>query len=84
MQDPTREEMRTALAEHAQLVEADEGDIEEAIYWFAADWHGGQASNLYEALCASPYTPSPIASRVEPDTAAEYLYTLLHCIYTRP
>jgi hypothetical protein len=32
-------------------------DIEEAIYWFAAAYHGGQWTNLYAALSTSDYTP---------------------------
>jgi hypothetical protein len=32
-------------------------DIEDAAYWLAAHHHGGQASNLYAALSASPYRP---------------------------
>jgi hypothetical protein len=53
LSDPTRDEMLTALAGAG----ADEFDIEAAIYWFAADWHGGQWSNLYSALSTSPYRP---------------------------
>ena len=49
--DPTRDEMLTALAG------ADEFEVEAAIYWFAADWHGGQSSNLYSALSTSRYRP---------------------------
>lgn len=52
MGDPTRGEMLSALAGHG-----DEFEIEEAIYWVASDYHGGQSSNLYAALCASPYKP---------------------------
>jgi hypothetical protein len=52
--DPTIEEMRRALSE------ADEWEREAAIYWFASDYHGGQWSNLYAALCASQYQPSMI------------------------
>jgi hypothetical protein len=40
--------------------EFDEIDREGAIYWFAADYHSGQWSNLYEALSTSPYSPGPI------------------------
>jgi hypothetical protein len=34
-------------------------DIEEAAYWIAADYHGGQWSSLYSALSTSPYSPGP-------------------------
>lgn len=43
---------RDADGEHAS--------IEVAIYWYALLNHGGQASNLYAALCASEYKPGPI------------------------
>ena len=64
MQDPTREEMIEFLQAFPFISECDDFDIEEAIYWFAHSWHGGQASNLYEALSTSDYTPSPIASYI--------------------
>ena len=57
--DPTIEAMRAFLTD--QFGEADEFDREQAIYWFASDYHGGQWSNLYAALCASPFKPGPIA-----------------------
>jgi hypothetical protein len=61
MQDPTANEMRAYLAERQPWDgETDPDiDVEEAIYWFAADHHGGQGSNLYSALSQSPYKPSP-------------------------
>ncbi len=37
--------------------QVDDFDIHEAIYWFAADYHGGQGSDLYEALSCSPFQP---------------------------
>lgn len=59
--DPTREEMLAHLASLPFAREFEEFDREEALYWFASDWHGGQWSNLYAALCASPFHPSPLA-----------------------
>ena len=35
-------------------------DMEAAIYWFASDWHNGQASELYSVLSTSQYHPSPL------------------------
>ena len=52
--DPTIEEMRSLLA---TIPGADAFDREGAIYWFAADYHGGQGSNLYSALSRSQYRP---------------------------
>lgn len=54
--DPTHDEMVEYLT--AQGCE-DEFDREEAIYWFAYAWHGGQWSNLYSALSTSSYSPGP-------------------------
>ena len=53
--DPTITEMRQALAK--DMPELDDFDREAAIWWFAADYHGGQWSNLYAALSASQYRP---------------------------
>ncbi len=61
MQDPTREEMLEFLNACPFADEQDEFDREEAIYWFASNYHGGQSSNLYSALSTSPYNPGPIA-----------------------
>lgn len=61
MQDPTHAEMYSFLETQACGGEDIRFDIEEAIYWFASDWHGGQWSNLYAALCNSEYTPSQLS-----------------------
>jgi len=42
-------------------------EVEEAAYWAAVHCHGGQGSNLYTALCASPYSPGPSASDLPDD-----------------
>lgn len=57
--DPTRQEMLDALRDEVGTDEELKLACEEAIWWFANDYHGGQWSNLYAALCASPYIPSP-------------------------
>jgi hypothetical protein len=57
--DPTVSEMRAFLRQID--CEADEFDVEGAIYWFSSDWHGGQWSNLYSALSTSDYRPGPCA-----------------------
>ena len=71
--DPSRQEM----IEHIKGVygrEADRFDIEEAIYWFANDYHGGQGSNLYSALSTSEYRPGRISSGPEEGSMAEMIY----------
>jgi hypothetical protein len=73
-QDPTREEMITFLQTWPFINEADEFDIEEALYWFASDWHSGQWSNLYSVLSTSEYQPSPIASGIDKDSMSYQLY----------
>jgi hypothetical protein len=60
--DPTTKEMLDYLS--PLLPEAYEADLHEAIYWFAADYHGGQWSNLYSALCSALFRPGPIAKHV--------------------
>lgn len=39
-------------------------DKEEAIYWFASDWHGGQWSELYSVLSTSEFHPSVFDNHV--------------------
>jgi hypothetical protein len=80
--DPTREEMVTFCDGIAIDPTSDEFDYEEAIYWFANDYHGGQWSNLYSALSTSPFKPSPIASGVSSDGMAKWFYDELVRNYT--
>jgi hypothetical protein len=71
--DPSRQEM----IEHIKGVygrDADRFDIEEAIYWFANDYHGGQASNLYSALSTSEYRPGQMSSGPEEGSMSEMIY----------
>jgi hypothetical protein len=53
-----------------------EFEREEAIYWFATHNHGGQNSNLYEALCTSQFKPSILSNGPEEGLARE-LYDLM-------
>ena len=64
MNDPTLSEMQTLLYTNAgeQGMEGTNPDLESAIYWYASDYHSGQASNLYSAVNQSPYQPGPIES----------------------
>jgi hypothetical protein len=62
MNDPTHREMFDYLAAQAGGEEDVRFNIEEAIYWFASHYHGGQWSNLYSALSTSEFTPSPISN----------------------
>lgn len=82
IKDPTREEMLAFLASLPFASDHDEFDHEEAIYWFASDWHNGQWSNLYSALCTSPYKPGPLANGPEPGGAGAMLYVDLEQEYT--
>lgn len=76
--DPTREEMLTFLERTFGTPghEFDLFDYESAIYWFANDHHSGQWSNLYAALCASPYNPGRAQCGVE-EGGAEFCYAAL-------
>ena len=60
--DPTRDEMLTACAAVDPNMAPTDFEVEEAIYWFACDYHAGQWSNLYEALCSSPFSPGVLAN----------------------
>lgn len=61
MRDPTRDDMLDIIVHTARMFECSDFDIEEAIYWFANDWHDGQGSNLYSALSTSEFKPGPRA-----------------------
>lgn len=71
--EPTHDEMVAFLKPHAAMYEADDFDIEEAIYWFANDYHGGQDSTLYSVLSTSEFCPGPLADGPQDD----FLYRLL-------
>ena len=74
--DPTRDEMLEYLTSFTNPLETDEFDREEALYWFASDYHGGQWSNLYAALCDSLFHPGPMASGPQ-SYASGHLYNEL-------
>jgi hypothetical protein len=76
MNDPTQPEMNAFLREQFGS-EIDDFDIAEATYWFATNWHGGQWSNLYSALCTSLFQPGPISNGPEPESLAAYAYEAL-------
>ena len=64
--DATIDEMRDFLKKYWSH-EDDAFEIEEAMYWFAADYHGGQGSNLYAALSLSEFTPGLLANGPQSD-----------------
>jgi hypothetical protein len=76
--DPTRQEMLDFLTPLlGGSTEADEFDMEEAIYWYAHDYHGGQWSNLYSVLSTSPFKPGAYSTGLHDFSAALDLYTEL-------
>jgi len=79
--DPTRAEMVKSLVRAFRAPRWDRAnwkfDIEAAIYWFSSNWHGGQWSNLYAALCMSPYKPGPMCREPERDSAQVDMYAHL-------
>jgi len=60
----------------------DEDEAHVAIYWFLHDFHQGQWSKEYRALCSSPYKPGACRNSVrgEGDTAEMY-YDHLVALY---
>jgi len=81
MTDPTREEIEVALRNLPELWDDEiskEFDVEEGIYWFASDWHGGQYSNLYSVLSTSKYRPGINTNGCNPEESSSYVvYELL-------
>lgn len=71
--DPTLQEMQDYLRS-TWGDELDDMDRESAIYWFAAHYHSGQSSNLYEATCLSEYCPGPSESGPDSEGLALMAY----------
>jgi hypothetical protein len=71
----THEEMVAYLRE--VMPEAEDFDIEQAIYWYCADNHAGQWSDLYRVLCESEYTPGYFERGCDPDDMSGHCYDAL-------
>ena len=71
--------MREAIDQYLddEFPEADQWDREEAIYWYATEWHGGQRHPLYAVLCASPFNPGPLSRGPESEMAEIILAALV-------
>jgi len=84
MLDPTREELIAFLQDHYSETTCEPieygphseatWDIEEAAYWLASNFHGGQWSSLYAALSTSPFSPGASANGPEYGADASLLY----------
>lgn len=84
MGDPTRDEMVAELKREFLESDDDGGHLfnrEQAIYWFASDWHHGEASNLYSALSASDYRPGPSENGCEGYEEAAVMYAHLETAF---
>ncbi len=49
--------------------------IAEGCYWFCADYHTGQSSELYELLCKNEFHPGPMVNK--PEYPASDIYSFL-------
>lgn len=67
--DPTKKEMMDFLAQEFSPEEQYDFAAEEAIYWFANNWHSGQNSNLYSVLSTSPFKPGRLQSGIDLEDA---------------
>ena len=76
MKDPAYDDMVDFLRKEFPGESEEDFELasEEAIYWFASDWYGGQWSNLYSALSTSQYHPGMMADGVTEGTMAEEMY----------
>ena len=74
--DPTKKELLKSLVAGFGQATIREGifDAEEAIYWLASDFHGGQWSNLYSVLSTSKFRPGRCSNGPDPDSIAEEFY----------
>lgn len=72
-----KKEMRDLLKKEFGS-DADDFDIEAAIYWYANDNHEGQVSDLYSILSTSKFHPSPLHNNVKDEGGlAEDMYKTL-------
>ena len=75
---PSLHDQMVAKAKEKFGNEADEFDIEAAIYWLASDYHSGQWSELYSTLSTSEFKPGPTHSSVEDEgEMAKMIYDML-------
>lgn len=49
-------------------------DAAQGLYWYCADWHGGQSSNLYSILSTLGYKPAMGECGPEEGSVAEDIY----------
>lgn len=47
------------------------------LYWYAADYHDGQDSELYRLLSTSLYKPGALEKGPEPESASKMIYDSL-------
>lgn len=70
--------LKTEMVNHLKSwggSEANDFDIESAIYWFANDYHGGQDTELYSILSTSKFKPGPTHRSVKDEgETAEMMY----------
>ena len=73
--DPTRFDLLKAGAQYLAGWGLEKSSrlwaIEEAIYWFASQYHSGQWSNLFSILSTSDFKPSILANEIEDEIAQE-------------
>lgn len=77
--DPTQEDMVKRIREMFGEADRDEWALAEAesTYWFAANYHGGQWSNLYAALSGSTFSPGACSSGCEGGSLGQDFYEAL-------
>ena len=75
----TDESIWSSLGEHT---EAPLGDLIVGAYWAMTDWHAGQSSPEYAALCALGQVYSPgMTSGPEPDSCEAIAYELIDAYF---
>ena len=77
MKEYLEKEFKGMLDPHEK--DANNFDMEIAIYWFANDYHGGQDSELYSVLSTSDFSPGPTHRSIkdEDSSTAEDMYDAL-------
>ena len=83
MSDPILKELQDIAAQYCDGPVNDDIDAWRAIYWYCANWHGGQSSNLYSVLSTAPYNPGRLENGVESGDMSGIIYDSLESEFNK-
>lgn len=66
-----------SVADLLGLIPEDRFEVAEGLYWYCADYHGGQRSEEYRIMCGLRYRPGPLERGPEEVGIARDVYAAL-------